>query len=146
MDYVGMLVRLEHEFQRRPTEESESFGIIVMTVEDATIEEIVLRMWLDEKAFQALHKPEVNVAPNPLVVVRNPKIAVAFGQAPNAVVTHAIVLGQDDFNRVATNPQFAGEALNDIAQSANLCGGSAFGCDHHDIHGAREALKVKRVK
>src|SRR5262245_42398558 len=95
-------------------------------------------MRIDEKTFQPFHEPEVNVAMNPLVMVRDPKIAVGFGEAPDAVVTHAIILGQNDFDRITTNTKFTGEALDNIAEAADFRRGSALGRDHYDKHGAEE--------
>ena|SRR5882724_10779359 len=117
----------------------------MMAVEDATIEKVVVGMRIDEKAFQSLHEAEVNVAVNPLVMVWDPKIAVGFGEAPNAVVTHAIILGENDFDRVATNAKFTGEALDNIAEAANFRCGSAFGCDHYDEHGAEYIYAITCV-
>jgi hypothetical protein len=138
MDDVGMLVGLEHEFERCAGEESETLDVIMIAIEDAAIEKVVVGMRIDEKAFQPFHEPEVNVAMNPLVMVRDPEIAVGFGEAPNAVVTHAIILGENDLDRVTTNAKFTGEALDNITEAANFRGGSAFGCDHYDEHGGKE--------
>src|SRR5437764_2269588 len=90
MKNVRMLVRLEHELERRAAEESESLDIIVVAVKNAAIEKVVVRMRVDEKTLQPFHEAEINIAMNPLVVVRDPKIGVGFGQTPDAVVTHAI--------------------------------------------------------
>jgi hypothetical protein len=109
----------------------------MMAVEDAAIEKVVVGMRVDEKTFQPFHEPEVNVAVNPLVVVWDPKIAEGFGEAPDAVVTHAIILGEDDFDGVTTNAKFTGEALDNITEAADFRRGSAFGCDHNDEHGVR---------
>jgi len=140
MDDVGMLVRLKHEFQRGAGEESESFDIVMMAVKNAAIEKVVVGVRIDEETSQAFHEPEVNVAMNPLVVVGDPKIAVGFGQTPDAVVAHAIIFGQDDFDRVATNAKFSGQALDDVTEAADFRGGSAFGRDHYDEHGAEEVI------
>ena len=135
MDNVGMLVGLEHELQRGAGEESETFDVVMMAVKNAAIEKIVMGMRVNEETFQPFHEPEVNVAVNPLVMIRHPEIAIGFGKSPDAVVTHAIILGENDFDRVATNAKFSGEALNDVAQAADFRRGSAFGCDHYDEHG-----------
>jgi len=140
MDDVGMLVRFEHEFQGGAGEESESFDIVMMAVKNTAIEKIVVGVRIDEETSQAFHEPEVNVAMNPLVVVGDPKIAVGFGQTPDAVVAHAIIFGQDDFDRVATNAKFSGQALDDVTEAADFRGGSAFGRDHYDEHGAEEVI------
>ena len=138
MDDIGMLIGLEHELQRCAGEESESFDVVMMAIEDAAIEKVVVRMRVDEETFQSFHEPEVNVAVNPLVMVWNPKIAEGFGEAPDPVVTHAIILGEDDFDGVTTNAKFTGEALDNITEAADFRRRSAFGCDHYDKHGAEE--------
>jgi hypothetical protein len=140
MNNIGMLIRLEHEFERGPAEESESFNIIMMSIKDPAIEKVVVRMRIDEKTFQPFHEPEVNIAMNPLIVVWHPKIAVAFGQTPDAVVTHAIIFGENDLDRVTTNAKFSGQALDNIAEPADFCRRSAFGCDHYDEHGAEDVI------
>src|SRR5262245_35348205 len=145
MDDVGMLICLEHELQRGAGEESKSFDIIMMTVKDAAIEKIVVGMRIDEETFQSFHEPEVHVAMNPLVVVRNPKIAIGFGEAPNAVVTHAIILRKDDFDRIATNAKFTGEPLDNIAEAADFRRGSALGCDHYDEHGITDVTSLNEL-
>ena len=135
MNNVGMLVRFEHELQCCPAEKGETFRVIMMTVEDASIEKAVVGMRIDEETFQALHEAEVYIAPNPLVVVGDPEIAIGFGQTPDAVVAHAIVFGQDDFDCVSANAKLPGEALDNIAEAADFCGRSTFGRDHYDVHG-----------
>jgi hypothetical protein len=145
MNNVRMLVRFEHELQCRPTEKGETFRVIVMTVEDASIEKAVVGMRIDEETFQALHEAEVYIAPNPLVVVRDPKIAIGFGQFPNAVVTHAVIFGQDDFDCVSANAKLPGEALDNIAEAADFCGRSTFRCDHYDVHGIETVTSLDEL-
>ena len=130
MNNVRMLVRFEDEFQRRTAKESESFNVVIVPVKNPPIEKIVVRMRVDKKAFEALHEPEVNVAVNPLAVVRHPKIAVGFGQVPDAIVPHVVVFREDDLNRIAANVKFSGKVLNDVTELADFCGGSAFGGNH----------------
>ncbi len=132
---VRVLSRFEHEFERGAGEESEPLDIVMVAVKNAAIEEIVMRMGIDEETFESLHEAEINVAMNPLVMVRNRKITVGFGEAPDAIVTHAIVFRQDDLDRIAANAEFAGKTLNDIGQPADFCRRSALGCDHYDEHG-----------
>ncbi len=110
----------------------------MMTIKDATIEKVVVRVRIDEKTFQPFHEPEVNVAMNPLVVVWDPEITVCLREAPDAVITHAIIFGQNDLDGVAPKAKFTGEALHNIAETTDFCGGRAFGCDHYDEHGAWE--------
>jgi hypothetical protein len=141
VDNVRVLIRLEHEFQCRAAEESKALNIVILAVKNFAIEKIVRRMRINEETFQPFHEPKVNVAMNPLVMVRNPKIAVGFGEAPDTIVTHAIIFGKNHLDRVATNPQFSRETLHDVTEAADFCGGSALGGDHYDEHNSREALK-----
>jgi hypothetical protein len=139
MDDVRMLVGLEHEFHCCAAEESESVDVVMMAVKNAAIEKVVVGLWVDEETFQPFHEAEINVAVNPLVVIRDPKIAVGFGQTPDAVVTHAIIFGEDDFDGVATYAELARQALDDIPEPADFSSRRAFGCDHHDEHGWEES-------
>ena len=138
MNDVRMFVRFEHELERRAAKESEALDIVVVAVKDSAIEEVMMGVRIDEKTFQAFHESEIDVAMNPLVVVRNPKVGEGFRQTPDAVVTQAIVFGEDDFDRITTNPELSRETLDDVAEAADFCGGSALGCDHYDEHGARK--------
>src|SRR5208283_2689406 len=51
VDYVGMLVRLEHKLKGSPAEKSKPFRIIAMTVKNTSVKEVPLRMRFDEKTF-----------------------------------------------------------------------------------------------
>ena len=147
MDNVRMLVRREHEFHGRPAEEGESLNVIVMPVKNAAIKKIVVRMWLDKEALQPFHESEINIAVNPLIVVRHQEIAVSFGQTPDAVIPHAIILGQNDLDRITANAELAGQSLNNVPKPADLCGWSALGRDHCDEHGVLNGLnRVECVK
>jgi len=118
MDDIRMLVRLEHEFHRRPAEKREPFSVVVMPVKNAPVEEISLRMWFDEEAFQAIHPSNIHIAMNPLIVVRHPKVAIGFGQTRDPVIARTVVLRQDDLDCVAANGQFFRQAVNDVRQTA----------------------------
>src|SRR5262249_45571885 len=117
----------------------------MMAVEDAPVEKVVVGMRVDEETFQPFHEPEVHVAMYPLVMVRDPKIAVGFGEAPDAVVTHAIILRQDDFDGVTTDAEFTGEPLDNIAEAADFRRGSALGCDHYDEHGVKDVTSLNEL-
>ena len=106
-----------------------------MAVEDAAIEKVVVRVRINEKTFQPFHESEVDVAMNPLVMVWDQEVAIRFCEAPDAVVAHAIIFGEDDLDRIAANAKFTREALHDVPEAAHFGGGSAFGCDHYDEHG-----------
>src|SRR5437016_13584210 len=108
MDDLRMFVCFEHEFHRRAAKEGESFAVVMVAVKNATVEEISIQMWLNEETFQAVHPTKVHVAMDPVLVIGNPQIAVAFYQAPDPVITHAVVLGENDLHRVTANLQFFG--------------------------------------
>ena len=134
MNNIRMFVALEQELHRRPAEKSEAFSVIRVAVKDAPVEEIALRVGLDKEALQVIDHPEIDITMDRLVVIGYPQIPVAFGQAPDAIVAHAVVLGQDDFHRVAANGQFLGQSLNDIRQPADFGGRRAFWRDHDNKH------------
>src|SRR5690349_815190 len=112
MNDLRMFVGLEHELQRRPAKKGESFPIIMVAVKHAAVEEIAVQVRFDKETLEAIHPAEVNVAMDPVLIKGHPKIAVALGQTPNAVVAHAIVLGQDNLDGVAANLQFLGQAMD----------------------------------
>ena len=109
----------------------------MVTIKDAAIEKVVVGVRVDKKTFQPFHEPEVDIAMNPLVVVWDPEIAVSFCEAPDAVVAHAIIFGEDNLDWIATNAKFTGEALDNVTEAADFCGRSAFGRDHYDEHGLK---------
>src|SRR5262249_2761254 len=145
MNDVGMLVRLEHEFERGPREKSKPLDVIMMPIKDAPVEKVMIRMWIDEKTFQPFHESKVYVAMDPLVVVWHPKITVRFRETPDTVVAHAIIFGQDDFDWIAANAKFPGQALHNIAEAADFCRRCAFGRDHYNEHGVRDCYISYKV-
>ena len=120
VDNVRMLVRFEHELQRRPAEKGEAFPVVMVPVKHAPVEKIAVGVRIDEKAFQAIHPAGIHVAMHPLVVIRHPQVAIALGQPCDAVVAHAIILGQDDFNRVSAEGEFLREPVDDVPKTADF--------------------------
>src|SRR5208337_2929921 len=72
MDYVGMPVRLEHKLKGRPAEKSKPFRIIVMTVKNTSIEEVLLRMGFDKKTFSSVDETEKYGTMHPPLIKRDP--------------------------------------------------------------------------
>src|SRR5208283_1543725 len=58
MDYVGMLVGLEHKLKGRPAEKSKPLGIIIMAVKNTSIKEVFLGMRLNKKTFSSVDETE----------------------------------------------------------------------------------------
>jgi hypothetical protein len=102
VDDIRVLVGLEHKLQRRPAKECETLRVVRMPIEDASIEEILMGMGFDEKAFQSMDKAKIDVTVKILIVVGDPKIAISFLQAPDVVVTHAVIFRQNDFDGIAS--------------------------------------------
>ena len=134
MDNVRPPVVLEQEFQRRLAEKGEAADIILEAVEMTAIEEVVRGMRLNEKALAALDKAKPDRAVDSAVIPRHPQILHADLQAPNLVITHAVILGQDDMDFIATDFQFPAEAINHVRQPADFRHRGAFGSNLHNVH------------
>src|SRR5260370_25456503 len=134
VDDLRMLVRFEHELQRRAAEKNEPLTIVMMPIKNAAVEEIAVGMRLDEEALQAIHPAKVHVAVHPLVVIGHPQVAVRLGQPPDAVISHAVILGEYDLDSVAADAQFFCQAVHDVRQATDLGGGRALWRGHYDKH------------
>ena len=134
MNNIGMFAGLEHELERGLREKGEPLGIVLVAVHDAAAEKVFKEMRLDEIDLHAVDESEIDIAMNPEMVVRNPQIAVRFGVAPDAVHTHAIVARHDDFDVIAPDGKFAGQALHDIGKPPHLGYVGELRRDMNDIH------------
>src|SRR5689334_16907558 len=92
MDDIRVLVQFQHQFERGAIEEGESRRIVVMSIKDATVEEMLFGVRLDKEAFHPVNEPEVSVATNPPVVIRHPQVAVDVTKSEDPVIAHAVVL------------------------------------------------------
>ncbi len=135
MDDVRVLVAFEHELQRGAAEEREALIVVVLAVERATVEKIVLAVRVNEEALPTVHKTEEDRAMDRAAIPRHPQILIRDLQPKNLVVTQAIVFREDDLDGIATNFQFATQAEDDVAQPADFGDRRAFGGDLDDIHG-----------
>jgi len=72
VDYIGMLVRLEHKLKGRPAKKSKPLGIIAVTVKNTSIKEVPLRMGFDKKAFSSMDETEKDGAMYPSLIKRDP--------------------------------------------------------------------------
>jgi hypothetical protein len=93
VDDVRMLVCLEQELQRRPTEKSESFSVIGLAVKDAAVEKIGRRTRIDEEALQAVHETEINITRHPMGN-KEPTGRCSICEPRDAIIAQAIVFGQ----------------------------------------------------
>src|SRR5437773_6855338 len=134
MNDVRALVALEHELERCPAEKSKPFVIIALAVKRPALKEVMIGVRFDEKTFAAMDESEVNAAMYGIVVPGDPQIFEGEPQIVNLKIGRAIVLGQDDFHRVAANFQLATQAEDDIAQAADLGDRRALRRQHYDIH------------
>jgi hypothetical protein len=135
MDDVGVFIGLEHELEGGAGEEGEAFGVIGVAVEDAAVEEIAVEMGFDEEAAQAVHPAGEDIAMDPEVMEGDVEIGIGFVETVDAVVAHAVVFGEDDFDGMGAESEFFGEAVDDVGEAADFGGGSALGGDHDDEHG-----------
>src|SRR5436190_3602411 len=117
MNNVGMFAALEHEFQCRAREKGKALVVVSLPVKHSAMEKIVVRMRLDKEAFASVNEAEINAAMDGVIVPGNPKVLVSDLQVEDLIVPHAIVLGQDDLDRVAPDLQFPAQAEHDVAQA-----------------------------
>ena len=134
VDHVGMLATLEHELQRGATEESEALVVVLLAVERAAVEKIVIAVCVNEVALAPVDKAEEHGAMNRAAIPRHPQILIRDLQPVNLVVIQAIVFREDDLDGVAANFQFTGKTEDDIAQPAHFGDRCALGCDLDDVH------------
>ncbi len=134
VDDIRVPARLQHEFESRPAEKGEPLRVVPVTIVYAPVEEVVVRMRVDEKALSAMDKAEENGAVDPLVVERDMEIAVHLLEPVDLVVTHAVVFRQNDLHGVSSQLELMAQPVDDIAEAANLGSRGAFRCDHDDVH------------
>jgi len=134
VDDLELPVGFEQELHRRPGKEGKALPVVALAVAHAADEEIVVRMGINEEAFQALHPPTINGTRNPQVVIGHPQVAIDLVHSLDSVIAHAIVFGQDNLDGMAAHRKLPGQALNDVSQTAHFGRRSALGCDHHNEH------------
>ena len=108
MDDLRVFISFEHEFQCCAAEECKTRDIVVVSVKQSAVEEIVLRMRINEEAFQVVGKSKINVAGNLPVVIGNQQVPVALRESADPVVTHAVILGEDDLDGVSPDRHLLG--------------------------------------
>src|SRR5712691_5353803 len=101
MQDFRMLAGFKHELESGPAEEGEPQQVIIVPINAATVEKIVRRMGVDEKTFRAMNVSKPNGRVNCAIKPGHAQMLVGAAQAPDLIVTHAIVFRQDDFDRVA---------------------------------------------
>jgi hypothetical protein len=72
------------------------------TVQLPAIEEFILGVRVDEEATPAVNEAEPHRAVDESAVPGDPQVVVSHGERVDLVVAHAVVLGEDDVNRVAS--------------------------------------------
>src|SRR5208337_3835511 len=134
VDYVRMLVRLEHKLKGRPAEKSKPLGIIAVTVKNTSIKEVPLRMGFDKKAFSSMDKTEKDGAMHPSLIKRDPQVVIGHPQPVDLVIPHAVIFRKYDLDIVAPDLKFVAETVNNVCQAPHFGGRRAFGSDHHYVH------------
>ena len=135
VDDVRPLVALEQELHRRLAEEGKAQRIVLKAVEGTAEKEVVLTVRLDEVALAALHEAEPDRARHARTMPGHPQVLPNLVESPDFVIPHAVVLGQDDLDRMASNLEFAAEAENHVGKSPDLGHRSQLRRNHHDVHG-----------
>ena len=145
MDDVGSPAGLVHELQGGLAEEGEPGGVVGVAVEVPAVEEVVRRVRVDEVAAPAVHEPEPHRGVHRPAVPGHPQIGVGDAQVEDLVVAQAVVLGQDDLDRMAAPFQLPAQPEHHLRQPAGLGDRGTFGGHHHHIHGhpARGQLSVE---
>src|SRR5215471_14548393 len=130
MDDVRTLAGLVHEFQRGPGEKREAVVIVVMTVNDPSVKEVLLRMRVDEETIETIHPTGIDVALDPLVIERHHQSGKRFRQFRDPVVAHAVIFGQDDLDWISLYLKLSRQSVNNVRQSTNFRGRRTLGTDH----------------
>ncbi|OQB89622.1 MAG: hypothetical protein BWX86_02415 [Verrucomicrobia bacterium ADurb.Bin122] len=134
VDHVGVFAGFQHELQRGFAEEGETLVVVVVPVVNAPVEEILLRVRLDEEALPSMHEAEVHGAMHGALVPRHPQILHRDLQTVDFLVAHAVVLREDDLDRITADLELATQAENHIAQPAYLGDRCAFWGNHYNVH------------
>ena len=118
MDDLRLAVRLQQELHRGLGEEGESGHIVNQAVEVTPLEEVVLRVRVDEVAPPTVDKPEPDGAVNEPAIPGHPQIMVCDSELVDLVVAHTAVLRQNDVNSMTPQLQLAAEAKDHFAEAA----------------------------
>ena len=63
-------------------------------------------MRFNKETFEVIHKAEVHIAMDMLVMVRDPEITVSLVETVDPVVPHAIVFGENDLYGIPAYGEF----------------------------------------
>jgi hypothetical protein len=114
------LTRFQQELDCGPAKECKAHRIIVGSVKNPTIKEIIVRMGLNEVAPTPMNHAEENGTVYGAPVPRNPKIVERAVKPPNLLIPQTIVFGQYDLDVVSSNLKLAAQAKNNIRQPAHF--------------------------
>jgi hypothetical protein len=120
MDDVGPLVGFEHVLKSGFAEKGIAHNVVGIAIGGGAVEEIILRVGLNEEAFPSVDEAKINGTVNRSVAPGNPEVVVVDGEPPDTVVVHAVVLGQNDFDGVAANLKLTAQPRNNVAQAPHL--------------------------
>ncbi len=91
-------------------------------------------MGVYEEAFSAVDKTEEHGTIHLVIIKGDPEIVIDFPETVDVVVAHAVVLGEDDLDRVSPYLDLMGQSVYHIRKSAHLCNRCTLGCDGYDEH------------
>ena len=134
VDDVRPLAAAIQELQRRAAEERKPHGLVVAAVEGAAVEEQLIGVRVDEEAFAPVDEAEPHGAVHLSAAPRDPEVVEDWVHVPDVLVAQAVVLRQDDLDRVAADLELASQAVHHVAQPPHFGDRSALGRDHHDEH------------
>ena len=110
------------------------------------LEEAIRRVRLDKETLAPFHESEPDRTVDRTAEPGDPEIVIGHSQAEDPVVPHAVVLGQDDLDRVTAQLQLSAQTEHHLAQTARLGDWCAFGCDHDDEQFRRLTFAPSRAR
>jgi hypothetical protein len=100
----------------------------------ASLEELVLRVGLDEEALTSFDEPKPHCAVDSAAIPRHPQVLVGDGKPVDPVVSQRVVLREHDLHGVPAKLELATEPEHDISEASCVRNGSTLAGHHHDKH------------
>jgi hypothetical protein len=135
MDNVRIPVRLIHILQSCSAEKCETFRVVVITVENASVKKTFFKVRINKKTLPAMNKTEKNRTMDLPVIVRDPKVVIYLMQIIDMVIPHTVIFGKNDLYIVPPDLQFTRQSVDNIGKSANLGHRGTFRSNHYNMHG-----------
>jgi hypothetical protein len=134
VDNVRVLAGLQHKFQGGPAEKDETLRVVVMTVVNASVKEVPVRMGLDEEAFPSVDEPEEDRTVDPVIVKGNLEVVVHPSETVDMIVAHTVVFRKDDLYAVPPQLKFVAEPVNYVCKTTNFGSRRTFRRNTDDEH------------